>query len=291
MTAVRAPQYPISESPRHEVPGPLQGLRPEDRRALCHDLLRPYIADYSCFTRVIAAEATGYWGRSRMIDIACGTGTVAMPILAAAPNLDYLGFDASEAMVRVFRRKTVKVERPRRIITLTAPIDPRSRDLPASLYGGTAEMVLVADFLQYTPLAAPSDDWHNRVDLLGVIRGLLRPGGKMFIIEDVLGDTSDDEALFASRWNHAMVTRVRPMFESHLAPLLGQLDPALLDLTCGMLKQPVLARVIRERLHREPQRQRLPLTTWARLFEHLGWRYTAMRHAEFGNLYLFAIQA
>ena len=112
----------------------------------------------------------------------------------------------------------------------------------------------------------------------------------MFIIEDVLGASSEEETQFDQLWNQSMVTRVRPVFETHLGPCLDRLDPDLSDLARRMLKQPALARVVRERLRREPQSQRLPLTAWARLFEHLGWRYSATRHTELGNLYLFTIQ-
>ncbi len=290
MTAVGARPHSVAELAQPRAAG-AEGLRPEDRHAFCRDLLQPYVDDYSCFTRAIAAEAVRYWGRPRMLDFGCGTGTVALPILAGARDLDYMGFDPSEPMVRLFRRKTAKVERARRVIQLTAPVDPRRRDVPVSLYGGTAEMVLAADFLQYVPLAAPSDDWYGRVGMLNMLRGLLRPGGRMFIIEDVLGESSEEEAQFDCLWNQSMVTRVRPVFESHLAPLLGQLDPELSDLVCRMPRQPALARVVRERIRREPQGQRLPFDAWARLFEHLGWQYTVMRHVELGNLYLFTIQA
>lgn len=100
----------------------------------------------------------------------------------------------------------------------------------------------------------------------------------------------EDEAHFLTCWNHAMVTRVRPALERYLAPLPRHLEQELLDLAGGMLRRPALARVVRERFQREAGRQRLPLNTWARLFEHLGWRYTALRRTELGNLHLFVIQ-
>lgn len=182
-----------------------------------------------------------------------------------------------------------EVERALRVIKLTAPVDPRRQDVPVSLYGGTAEIVLVADFLQYVPLSAPSDDWFGRVGLLRQLRGLLRPGGRMFIIEDVLGESSEEEARFDFLWNQSMVTRARPVFESHLALLLEGLDPELAHLVGRVLEQPSLSRVVRQRIRREPQGQRLPLKAWVRLFEHLGWPYTATQHVELGNLCLFAL--
>lgn len=265
-------------------------LERQRNRALCHDLLQPYIADYSCFSRIMAAEATPFWGRPRMFDLACGTGLITLPVLAAVPHLDYYGFDSSEPMIRVFRHKSVKVEGPRRVIKLAAPLDPRSRLVPPSAYGGTAELVLAAHLLQHVPLAASSEDSYNRVGMLRFARELTRPGGKLFIIEEVFGESGEHHAHCTTSWNQAMVDRIRGDFPI-LARAVGALDPEMRELLGRVLSQASLAETLRERLQREPDRQLLPLAAWCRTFEHLGWRYNTYRHESVENLCLFVIHA
>lgn len=122
------------------------------RRAAVLDVLHPLVFDFSCFTRAIVQEASGYWGRSKMIDLGCGTGRVAMDLLAKLPCLDYVGMDASEAMGWVFRKKAVRLSHPRQTLTFEAPIELRQRDFVASVGPGGADMTLLSQFLQCIPL-------------------------------------------------------------------------------------------------------------------------------------------
>ena len=258
------------------------------RRAAVVDVLHPLVFDFSCFTGAIVQEASRYWGRSKMIDLGCGTGRVAMDLLAKMPCLDYVGMDASEPMVWVFRRKAVRLSHPRQTLTFEAPVDLRQRDVVASVAPGGADMILLSQFLQYIPLQSPGQNLHNRVEMLTAARDLTRPGGRLFIIEEVFGENAEEHLTFAVNWDQAIASQVQANFQ-RLGQVLRNIDPSLVDLLRAKRDHRALAGLMRERAHRQGDRQIVPLSVWCRTFEHLGLRYRAVPHAVLPNFYLFVI--
>lgn len=257
------------------------------RQAAGADVLHPLVFDFSCFTRAIVQEANAYWGRSGMIDLGC-TGRVAMDLLSRMPCLDYVGLDASEPMVWVFRKKVVRLSHPRQAITFQVPVELRQKDFVASVAPEGADMILMSQFLQCIPLRSPGNGRYNRLEMLAAALDLTRAGGRVFIIEEAFGESAEQHLNFAVHWDKAIHAKVRANFQ-RLEQVLSNIDPPFLDLVRAKRDHPSLASVLRERAQRAGERQIVPASVWYRTFEHLGLRYRAIPHAVLPNFYLFVI--
>ncbi|MBI4421294.1 MAG: class I SAM-dependent methyltransferase [Gemmatimonadetes bacterium] len=256
---------------------------------LIYDRLQPCLVDYSPFAKVISDVAGAYGERARMIELGCGTGLLAYDVLAAAGNLDYLGLDASRVMVDLFAQKAAGLPQAGRTISFAAPADPRRKGTMAALQAEAADFVVMSQLLQSLPPApVATTDLIDRVGLLMSAGRLVRPGGKLFVIEEVFGESVEEHALLVNEWHAAAAERLRAQAVEIHAALRG-VDPALLDQLTKIPSQATLVRWLRERLWRYGEPQILPLSAWCALFGHLRLRYRALPHPTLRNFYLFVI--
>jgi SAM-dependent methyltransferase len=229
-------------------------------------------------------------GRSRMIEFACGTGSLAAEVLGAVRQLDYRGLDASPAMAEIFGRRAIGLARNGRSISISSPVDLRLKaSLAAALRGDSADLVVMSQFLQSIPVRA-SDVLADRACVLMAGRSLLRAGGKMIVLEEVFGESLEEHRRFTNEWNRFAIDRIGERFYE-IQCALGHVDPALLDLLAALPARPSLIQVVREQLWRSGEPQVLPLSAWCRMFELMRIRYQAIPHETLRNFYMFVIDA
>jgi SAM-dependent methyltransferase len=261
----------------------------EERRfAATYEQLQSCFLDYAGFARGIAEIALRVRGRPRLIEFGCGTGHLAADVLAAARQLDYRGLDASTPMVEIFDRQVTGLVRNGRSIAARAPIDLRLKAILAgALRGESADIVLMSQFLQTIPLRV-SDVLTDRAGMLAAARSLLRPGGKVVVIEEVFGESLEEHRRFTNEWNRFAIERIRDRFDE-IRCALQHVDPGLLDILAALPGRPSLIQVVREQLWRSGEPHVLPLSAWCRLFELMRIRYQAIPHETLRNFYMFVI--
>jgi SAM-dependent methyltransferase len=261
----------------------------EERRfAATYENLQPCFLDYTGFGKAIADVAARVRGRARMLEFGCGTGMLASEVLDAVRNLDYRGVDASPSMVDIFARRAAHLGRTGRSIVASSPVDLRLKaSLTAALKGESADIVLMSQFLQYIPVRS-SEVLADRAGMVAAARNVLRPGGKIMIIEEVFGESLEEHRRFANEWNRYAIRQISERFYE-IEAALRHVDPALLDLLAALTGRPSLVQVVREQLWRHGEPQVLPLSAWCRLFELMRLRYQAIPHDTLRNFYLFVI--
>ncbi|MBI4501356.1 MAG: class I SAM-dependent methyltransferase [Gemmatimonadetes bacterium] len=261
----------------------------EERRfAATYEQLQPCFLDYSGFARAIAAIAGRVTGRARMVEFGCGTGILAAEVLGAVRHLDYRGLDPSPSMVEIFGRRAIAFSRTGRSISASSPVDLRLKaSLAAAVRGDNADIVLMSQFLQTIPVRS-SEVLTDRAGLVAAARHMLRPAGRVVIIEEVFGESLEEHRRFTNEWNRFAIGRICDRFHQ-IQDALRHVDPALLDLLVALPGRPSLIQVVREQLWRHGEPQLLPLSAWCRLFELMRLRYQAIPHGTLGNFYLFVI--
>jgi SAM-dependent methyltransferase len=261
----------------------------EERRfAATYEQLQPCFLDYTAFARTIADSVRRIQGHTRMLEFGCGTGILAAEILEGAPNLDYRGLDASSSMIEILGRRAISLSRAGRSISAGSPVDLRLKSsLAGALRGDAADVVVMSQFLQWVPVRA-SQVLCDRTGMISAGRQLLRPGGRLMIIEEVLGESPEERRRFTGEWNRFAISRICDRFYM-IQSALRHVDPALLDILVALPERPSLIQVVREQLWRHGEPQLLPLSAWCRLLELMRLRYQAIPHPQLRNLYLFVI--
>jgi SAM-dependent methyltransferase len=263
----------------------------EERRfAATYEQLQPCFLDYAGFSRTVSTMAGRARGLPRMIEFDCGTGMLATDVLETVRHLDYRGLDPSPAMVEIFGRRLLHSPRGGRSVSVTSPVDLRLKaNLAAALRGESADFVVMSQFLQAIPVRA-SEVLADRTTMITTGRQLLRPGGKLIIIEEVFGESLEEHRRFGHEWNRFAMERIGERYDE-IEATLRYVDPALLDLLMALPARPSLIQVVREQLWRHGEPQILPLSAWCRLFELMRLRYHAIPHETLRNFYMFVVDA
>jgi SAM-dependent methyltransferase len=281
----RAPLRPsTAPAPRNQA----QVLE-DVRAAAIRDVLQPYLFDDATFRDLVCEELRNPVARPRIIEFGCGTGALTVPALAARRDAVYHGFDRSEANVAI---ATCKLSRqglpPGGTATFTAPFELDSQEIGEALQGLRADFLILPRFLQTVPLCATDGSGLNRAAFLALCRQLVKPGGRMLIIEDVYGADADEQAEFSFVWRNAFRARLTRDLEGLRHSLEG-LDAHLATRLARLPGDPSLLGELRERA--QPQgAQVLPLPAWERMFEHLGFAFRTVRHTTQRQLYLFSVR-
>jgi SAM-dependent methyltransferase len=156
-------------------------------QALVYDLTQPCVVDSGGFVEAIGDEIRRQRS-ARILDPGCGTGLQALPILDLLNEIEYPGIDRSPAMVAIFRQKLDGLAKRR------------------------ADAVLLSQFLQYLPLEFRSNPLRiplPRRRCSRVAWDLAGPGGRVFIIEDVMGEDDAGHGQLSSEWDRAVIARNR----------------------------------------------------------------------------------
>ena len=259
------------------------------RAAAIRDVLQPYLYDDAPFRELVCEELQAPVARPRIIEFGCGSGTLTLAALATRRDAVYHGFDRSEANVAI---ATCKLSRAgvHGGAMFTAPFALEARAIGEALQGLRADFLILPRFLQTVPLCSTDGGGLHRVAFLALCRQLVRPGGRILIIEDVYGEDADEQAEFSFADRNAFrarlvhdLDRVQHALEGldyELAARLGRLpgDPSLLQ-ALRTLAQPSGGGA-----------QILPLRAWQRMLEHLGLAYRMVRHTTQRHSYLFTVR-
>ena len=258
----------------------------EVRAAAIRDVLQPYLFDEQALRDLVCEELRGPVARPRIIEFGCGTGALTLAALATRRDAVYHGFDRSEADVAI---ATCRLSRAgiQGGATFTAPFELDSRTIGEALQGLRADFLLLPRFLQTVPPLVEGTGLH-RVAFLALCRQLVKPGGRMLIIEDVRGEDADEQAELSFAWRNAFRARLTRDLETLRHALQG-LDLDLAARLARLPGDPSLLADLRDRA--EPKGGHpLPLRAWERMFEHLGFAYRAERHQTQRELYLFTVR-
>lgn len=281
------PRAPLRPPPA--PPPSLAQLGLDDvRAAAIRDVLQPYLFDDANLRTLVCDElrAPGAPPRPRIIEFGCGTGRLTAAMLATRRDVVYHGFDRSEPDVAVAICKLSR-QRLHGGATFTAPFEPDAREIGEALQGLRADFLVLPRFLQTVPLCATDGALH-RVAFLALCQQLVKPGGRILVIEDVYGEDADEQTQFSVAWRTAFRARLTRDLES-LYAALHRLDPGLAARLGRLPGDPSLVAVLRDCIQ-PPGAQTLPLSTWQRMFEHLGLAYQMVRHPTQPQLCFFTIR-
>jgi hypothetical protein len=174
-------------------------------------------------------------------------------------------------------------------VTFTVPVDLRSRAIGEALRGLRADFLLLPRFLQTVPLIAPEGAKLHRTAFLALCQQLVRPGGRICIIEDVYGESADEQAQLSRARQQAFRARVVADLE-RVVHVLRAVDPELAARVARLPGDPSLLGELSDRVQQPGAAQTLPLSAWHRMFEHLGFSYQTVQHPSQKQLFLFTIR-
>jgi SAM-dependent methyltransferase len=259
----------------------------EVRAAAIRDVLQPYLFDDASFQDLVCDELRTPVARPRIIEFGCGTGLLTVPALAARRDAVYHGFDRSEGDVAI---ATCRLSRQglQNGATFTAPFALDQQAIGEALQGLRADFLILPRFLQTVPLLAAEGNGLNRVAFLALCRQLVKPGGRMIIIEDVYGEDAPEQARLSLAWRDGFRARLTRDLERVRNALQG-LDVELAVRLARLPGDSSLLGELRDRV-RPTGAQVLPLTAWQQMFEHLGFTYRTVAHATQPQLYLFTVR-
>ncbi|MFF9499679.1 methyltransferase [Streptomyces sp. NPDC014656] len=129
-----------------------------------------------------------------LLDLGCGTGTSTAALLRAFPRASVTGVDASAGMLA----RALEKPWPERVSFVRAPVE----EMAAVEAGGPYDAVFAAYLLRN--VADPDA-------VLGAVRRLLRPGGRLCVHEYALSGRAADRLL----WTAVMNGFVRPWARLH----------------------------------------------------------------------------
>jgi SAM-dependent methyltransferase len=256
------------------------------RAAAIRDVLQPYMFDDKAFRDTVCEELRGPVARPRIIEFGCGTGALTLAALATRRDAGCHGFDRSEADVAIAMCRLSRVGLQGGA-TFTAPFELDARAIGEALQGLRADFLLLPRFLQTVPLLTDGSGL-NRAAFLALCRQLVKPGGRMLIIEDVYGEDADEQAELSFAWRDSFRARLTRDIEPLRHALQG-LDPDLAVRLARLPGDPSLLGELRDRAQPCPA-QPMPLRAWERMFEHLGFAFQATRHQTQRQLYLFSVR-
>ena len=256
------------------------------RAAAIRDVLHPYMFDDQALRSSVCEELRGPVARPRIIEFGCGTGSLTLAALATRRDAVYHGFDRSEADVAIAMCRLSRAGLQGGA-TFTAPFELDARAIGEALQGLRADFLLLPRFLQTVPLLVEGTALH-RVAFLALCRQLVKPGGRILIIEDVFGEDADEQAELSFSWRNAFRARLTRDIEPLRHALQG-LDADLAARLARLPGDPSLVGELHDRAQASPAHV-MPLRAWERTFEHLGFVYRAERHPTQRQLYLFTVR-
>lgn len=282
------PRAPFRTALRPARLSRVRALDDEVRAAAVEDLLRPYLFDDTALQRIVCDEVRDPVSRPHIVEFGCRTGHWATPVLAARPDAVYHGFDTSEARVAVATCKLAR-QAPGGRATFTAPFELNTRAIGEALQGLRADFLVLPRFLQTVPLCTTDENRLHRVAFLALCRQLVKPGGRMFIVEDVYGESADEAAHLARASRDAFRARLIRDLE-RVRNLVRRIDPGLAGGLARLPGDPRLLGELQDRVRPPGTSQILPLTAWRRMFEHLGFTYRTAQHDAQRQLFLFTVR-
>jgi SAM-dependent methyltransferase len=274
-------------APPQVRPAPRATPPTTETAAQVYDLLSPLVLDFTPFTEEIAREVRAWPGQPRVYEFGCGAGHVTLSLLAARPDVDYHGFDWSAGLVGLLQRKVRRLPAGTGRVAFTAPCVLTTRDVSEPVRGMRADLIVVTDFLAHVR-SQPDDGSLHRVAFLSLCRQLLKPGGLIFVLEQVHGESVAEQRALTAGWERIVQTRMRERLQT-LYHAARERDPDFDGLLGQVVREPGRLRGVRQELG-APEPEGLPLSAWHRLFQHHGVRCRTVPHPTLRDFYMFVIR-
>lgn len=259
----------------------------EFRAAAIRDVLQPYMFDDTGIRTLVCDDLRAPVSRPRIIEFGCGTGRLTTALLATRRDAAYHGFDRSEANVAIAICKLSR-QGLHGGATFSTLLALDAREIGEALQGPRADFLLLPRFLQTVPLCSTDASGLHRVAFLTLCRQLVRPGGRILIIEDVYGEDADEQAELSFACRNAFRARLVHDLDG-LRHALEGLDPDLAGRLGRLPGDPSLLHELRQ-LAQPAGAQIMPLGAWQRMFQHLGFAYRTVRHTTQRHSYLFTVR-
>ena len=276
-----------------EQPPPPRGSAAEfdDRRnARLYDLTQPLIINKTPICQAVAELLRQRPRTLRIAELGCGTGLFSLPVLAALDSFDYLGLDASGAMIQVLREKLER-QPARGSTSFLSGCDLRRRDAYEAVWQFQPDVVISAQFLQYIPIQPASGQSAAQLSRLGFLQlccSKLPADGLLVLFEDVAGETQQETCELGAAWDaarHPAIPRAPGVAEEsgrarcRFRPRCEASDGQSSDHGAGA------------RRRRSARGENiLPLSTYKDMFQQAGFAATISQHPELANFYLFVLK-
>ncbi len=256
------------------------------KNALIYDVTQPYVFENERFSKIIIQEIERLGEPPCVVELACGTGLLGTKVIEAFPGLTYHGYDLSVEMVKIFEAKLSSSVRAKSSVTFYAPVDLRREASLAGIRYQNANILLISQFTQYLPTMTSSQAGISRRDFLHICADSLVRPGKMFVIEDVAGETEAEHEAFSRAWDEYVRIRYKA-YEQQLKAALDPIAPDFAGAISTMVANPSLIGLVRKKRRAARGEEVVPLSEWKRIFENLELSYRMERHDALRNFYLF----
>ena len=276
-----------------EQPPPPRGSAAEfdDRRNVrLYDLTQPLIVNKTPICQTVAELLRQRPRTLRIAELGCGTGLFSLPVLAALDSFDYLGLDASGAMIQVLREKLER-QPTRGSTSFLSGCDLRRRDAYEAVWQFQPDVVISAQFLQYIPIQPPSEPSAAQLSRLGFLqlcRSKLPADGLLVLFEDVAGETQQETCELGAAWDARVIQQYREHPE--LLKRVAELDADFVRAVKRAMDNPQIMALVRERRRSARGEKILPLSTYKDMFQQAGFAATIWQHPELVNFYLFVLE-
>ncbi|MCX8103662.1 MAG: bifunctional demethylmenaquinone methyltransferase/2-methoxy-6-polyprenyl-1,4-benzoquinol methylase UbiE [Candidatus Bipolaricaulota bacterium] len=162
-------------------------MRPEEIARMFSRIARRYdLANHvlslnrdRAWRRELVREADPKPGE-RLLDVCTGTGDIALEFARTCPDLEIVGLDLSEEMLRVAREKVHPHPRP---LSLRGERGERAEGSIQFVRGNALELPFAQDSFEIVTIAFGLRNLPDRVQGLREIYRVLSPGGRVFILE------------------------------------------------------------------------------------------------------------
>ena len=276
-----------------EQPPPPRGSAAEfdDRRnARLYDLTQPLIINKTPICQAVAELLRQRPRTLRIAELGCGTGLFSLPVLAALDSFDYLGLDASGAMIQVLREKLER-QPARGSTSFLSGRDLRRRDAYEAVWQFQPDVVISAQFLQYIPIQPASGQSAAQLSRLGFLQlccSKLPADGLLVLFEDVAGETQQETCELGAAWDARVIQQYREHPE--LLKRVAELDADFARVVKRAMDNPQIMALVRERRRSARGENILPLSTYKDMFQQAGFAATISQHPELANFYLFVLE-
>lgn len=187
------------------------------------DMLARSVPAYGQMRSMVTDLARGVRDDGRVLDLGCSRGGAIASLAAARPDLFFFGVETSPPMLDAAR---ARFDRDPRVCILEGDL----RDGLPEIATDAIDVALCVLTLMFVPV-------EHRLRLLDETRRVLRPGGRLLLVEKVLGEThAINERLvdryeamkLAAGYSEEDVARKRLALEGKLVPLRASENARLL---------------------------------------------------------------
>lgn len=259
------------------------------RNAQIYDLTQPYIVDKTPIVDRVALWLSQHLRVPNILELGCGTGLFAEPLLRRLHDFSYIGIDRSAEMIQLFREKTRGTTLHDRV-ELISGVDLRDASAYDAICRMNCSVMISSQFLQYIPFLSRREASPTELDkerFLHLCNRIIPKDGVLFLFEEILGEDDQETARFGRMWDDYVINHYR--MHPELLEKIEAIDPNFVRAFRRSIENPDLMALIRQR--RRSARGEMPasLSVYESLFASAGFSAEAEKHPELDNFVLFQL--